>query len=73
MKNMSSREGTGEGNPKLRAVRTDSIGETISVSPPSPPFFPPLYCFQPIFGLQLQFSKNCSPVLENSSFQNVIP
>jgi hypothetical protein len=41
MKNMSSRKGTDEGNPKLTGetpVRTDSVGETISVSPPSPFF-----------------------------------
>jgi hypothetical protein len=36
---MSSREGRGEGNPKLRG-ETNSVGETILVFPPASPFFP---------------------------------
>jgi hypothetical protein len=52
---MSSREGTGEGNPKLRGD-TNPVGETILVFPtPIPSPFFPVSCSHPGFGSQLQF------------------
>jgi hypothetical protein len=69
---MSSREGTGEGNPKLRG-ETNSVGETVFVSPPPLSAFSPVSCSHPGFGSQLQFWQNCRSVLEISFFQNFIP